>query len=74
MNINKREFVRHCSRYIAQPGVFILADRNNRLTKVTVTDYVQTAVATPVYDNVSRYGCGCEKKDGDNLCRKHQRA
>ena len=69
--VSKRELLLYPNKYL-KPSEFVVTMRGEDTLVVTIKPYTKP-VSAPVYDNISRYGCGCEKKEGDNVCNKHQR-
>ena len=86
--VNKREFVRHFSKYLKEKGRFCLTVKDKMVATVEITNVAHTVatqsskiretpkaepkIASGGTTYVGRHGCGCKKED-KLLCSKHGR-
>jgi len=87
MTINIREYTRNIYKYLL-PGEYVVTKGKKEAYKIVVTclnvvtkDDVQViktseearSVVTKLKECVSEYRCGCNRVEGEVLCRKHGR-
>lgn len=66
MEVTKREFIQHTSKYI-KSGDFILTKHGVPEYFISIKDFVATK------ETKDEYGCGCSREVGKIMCDRHQR-